>query len=421
MSYSPSRGWSRLRLLLLLSFSTGACAAHFPPCPASGGPTWRELSSDHFRLRTDFDLDDARVALRELEDLRAALLTCFRARVDLPTGRVPVIAVREGWGDFADDGLGGFFTNALFSPLVVLRAGDSIGRQEAIKHELVHYLSQKVIPTQPPWFAEGLADYFRTIEYDPDEHRITVGRPPADLLRVVRQGGLLDVADMLATTSIHSDDRGLFYPSAWFMVHYLMNHRAAALAAYGHALLRSSAQAAWAEAFAGLSAKQLDLELGRYLDGGQYALLIYRFDPPATPIIEERTLTDADVHATRALLLALASRVSAMQTDSDARDAAKMRARLEIAEAFRQEPAHLLAQGIEHWMLGARTHLDEARAATKSNPTHWMAWALLVEALQEHHIDEGRTEAFGKTLDLADADPAVNLQRASLHSRLPPP
>jgi hypothetical protein len=205
------------------------------------------------------------------------------------------------------------------------------------------------------------------------------------------------------------------------MVHYLMNHRAAALAAYGHALLRSPAQAAWAEAFAGLSAKQLDLELGRYLDGGQYALLIYRFDPPATPIIEERTLTDADVHATRALLLALASRVSAMRTDSEARDAAKMRARLEIAEAFRQEPAHLLAQGIEHWMLGARTHLDEARAATKSNPTHWMAWALLVEALQEHHIDEGRTEAFGKTLDLADADPAVNLQRASLHSRLPPP
>ena len=39
---------------------------------------------------------------------------------------------------------------------------------DVIKHELVHYLSAKILTTQPPWFAEGLATYYQTIEYDAD-------------------------------------------------------------------------------------------------------------------------------------------------------------------------------------------------------------------------------------------------------------
>jgi hypothetical protein len=63
-------GW----LLPLLS-----CMGHLPPCPAAGGPAWRELSTRHFQLTTDIPADEARRTLAQLERLRAALLVSFGA------------------------------------------------------------------------------------------------------------------------------------------------------------------------------------------------------------------------------------------------------------------------------------------------------------------------------------------------------
>ena len=153
------------------------CAGHLPPCPAAGGPAWTELESPHFRLRTDDDSAAARAALTDLEQLQAALLTVFGVPPDLDTGRLPVVVVDRGWTDFSPRQVEGFFTQALFQPLVVMVAGGELHRQELIKHELVHYLSHMVMERQPRWLAEGLATYYATIEYDEDAGRITVGRP----------------------------------------------------------------------------------------------------------------------------------------------------------------------------------------------------------------------------------------------------
>jgi hypothetical protein len=162
---------------LLLPVATTTCAGHLPPCPAAGGPAWTELRSAHFRLRTDKKPADARVTLTDLEQLRAALLKVFGAPVDFDTGQVPVVVVDSGWTDFAPRQVNGFFTRALFQPLVVMAATSQLYGQELIKHELVHFLSNKVMTHQPPWMAEGLASYYETIEYDTETGRITVGRP----------------------------------------------------------------------------------------------------------------------------------------------------------------------------------------------------------------------------------------------------
>jgi hypothetical protein len=139
------------------------------------------LRSAHFRLRTDKKPADARVTLTDLEQLRAALLKVFGAPVDFDTGQVPVVVVDSGWTDFAPRQVNGFFTRALFQPLVVMAATSQLYGQELIKHELVHFLSNKVMTHQPPWMAEGLASYYETIEYDTETGRITVGRPPPAL------------------------------------------------------------------------------------------------------------------------------------------------------------------------------------------------------------------------------------------------
>jgi len=96
--------------LALAAGTVAGCASNFAACPAAGGPVWRELASDHFVLRTDLGLDEARDTLRDLENLRAALLTCLRAPPGIDTGHVPVIVVRDGWDQVCSPDVAGFFT-----------------------------------------------------------------------------------------------------------------------------------------------------------------------------------------------------------------------------------------------------------------------------------------------------------------------
>src|SRR4051794_5254540 len=251
--------------LLLVAGAFGGCAGKLPPCPAAGGPAWRELASAHFRVRTDTDPATARGALRDLEQFQAALLTVFGGSADLRTGRLPVILVRDGWDDFSDHWIAGWFTRVLFQPLVIMRAGSEFGNQDVIKHELVHYLSAKVMPVQPLWLGEGLASYFQTLECDPDKGEIRVVEPPLNLLRVAQNGPSIPLPELFAATRIDGD-RTAFYASAWATVHFLMNRHAGELHAFEKGLSgRLPIAVAWAQAFGKLTPADLDYELRNYL------------------------------------------------------------------------------------------------------------------------------------------------------------
>jgi hypothetical protein len=397
--------------LVVLAFAPSGCAAHLPPCPASGGPAWREVESRHFRLRTDEDAGTARDTLRELEQLQAALLTVWRAPPDLDGGRVPVVLVGQGWIDFADREVEGMFARALFQPLILMRAGSPVARQELIKHELVHYLSRLAMPAQPPWLSEGLATYFQTIEVDAEQGRLTVGRPPAELLRVVQAGGILRIEEMMAAREIRSE-RALFYSTAWLTVHYLMNRHAAQLVAYEVELARRTPPTeAWTRAFGELTPSALEWEIRAYVDGGSYDLLVYPFAAPSGDATGERALADEDVHATRALLFMVGARDSARNAErSDAGEAWRASAGREVDEALRLDPAHLLGQAVAHWGLRRDVDLGRARLAVEKHAGEWMAWALLVEALRASRAAESQQEEAARhMLELAHADPSVEL------------
>src|SRR5262245_34804553 len=119
---------------LALFVAPAACLGHLPPCPAAGGPAWTELQSAHFRLRTDEDAAAARTVLTDLEQLQAALLFVFAAPPDLDTGRLPVVVVDRGWTDFAVREIDGYFTQALFQPLVVMPSRSQAFQLQVIKH-----------------------------------------------------------------------------------------------------------------------------------------------------------------------------------------------------------------------------------------------------------------------------------------------
>jgi hypothetical protein len=395
-------------LLLIAAGVLGGCAGKLPPCPAAGGPAWRELTGAHFRLRTEADPDTALAALRDLEQFQAALLTVFRAS-DLRTGRIPVIVVRDGWEAFSDLQLAGWFTRVLFQPLVVMRADSQLGRQDIIKHELVHYLSAKVMPIQPLWLAEGLATYFQTLDYDADKGEVTVGRPPAGLLAIAQNGARLRLSELFAANKIDGDV-GVFYASAWATVHFLMNRHADELRAFQSALhARVPAATAWTQAFGKLTPAELDFELANYLDGGRYSLLVFPFAPARADPIAERQMSDAEVHATRAQLLLLGRRNHVAQSEDavDQREA-EAGARREIDEALRLDPGSVGTRAIAHFELGQPVDLDAAKRATLASPGDWMAWLLLAEAFRERHMGaQDDTEL--KAVELAWDDPSVTI------------
>jgi hypothetical protein len=405
-------GWGRLVSLMVAMLA--GCASHFPPCPSSGGPAWRELDSDHFRLTTDLDRDAAVATLGALEELRAALVASIAARPDLPTGQLPVVALDRGWNEVAAEDVEGFFLpSVIFRPLVVMKAGSELSDEVVIKHELVHFYSRKVIPHQPRWLAEGLATYFQTIEYDSAAGRITVGKPPSDLLAVASRRALVDARRLFAATEIPEDDRNAFYPTAWLAVHYLMNHHHAAFIDYEVALARQPPDPdAWAHAFPDLPPDKLDDELARYVDGGQYELLMYPFKPSAPRVVAERTLDDADAHATRALLVAASSLHPGLHWGQVSRAEMRARAEHEAGETLRAAPDHLLAQAVQTFLLGDPARLETARAATRAHPNDWMAWLLVAGALKQGDAD--LQQALERAVVLAGRDPTVTLTNVAM-------
>jgi hypothetical protein len=394
---------------VLLPAVATACAGHLPPCPAAGGPAWTELQGTHFRLRTDATPAAGRAVLTDLEQFRAALLTVFGAPPDFDTGKIPVVVVDNGWTDFAPRRVLGYFIQTMFQPLVVMMAGGELHRREVIKHELVHYFSRMVMRRQPPWLSEGLAVYYQTIEYDADAGRITVGRPPADWLRDARHASTSSITSALTARSTSAEGETLFYASAWITVHYLMNHRLVALAAYEKALHDgASPEAAWTTAFGAQTPGELAEEVRQYLDGGRYALLVYRFAAPALAGPVERRLTDADTHAMRALLHLTGSQIRGHASElSAAHGAPRPAAQREIDEALRQEPDHVASRAIAHWALGAPIDLQQATALSQKHGDDWLAWLLMAEALLAHH--DSADDALDRATGLAAADRSITI------------
>jgi hypothetical protein len=397
-------------IALALLVAGAGCASS---CPRYDNGNWRELSTRNFRLRTDLDESDARDMVTELETARAALLTTFGAPTDTATGQVSVLVLDDGWGVAAGSRWPGFFTRALFTPYIMIQAGSGLAGQTVVKHELVHQLSHFVRPREPAWLAEGLAGYFETMEIADDKRMVTVGRPWPRVVSKMQGIGMLSVDELRAGAAVH-DPRSVFYPSAWLMVHYLMNHRREGLRSYQRELGHSANEShAWAVGFGDLTPEQLDFQLRRYVDGGRYFVFNYPLAPLETRITDSRPLTVADAGATRALLYALMSKAATGAADfmPRSREELELCARQELAEVARSDAEHTQALAVKAWELGDQIELGAAQRGVERNPQDWMAWWLLATTLHAQRITDDRfIQAVDKANALVAGNPAIELK-----------
>src|SRR5207302_4677365 len=97
-------------------------------------------------------------------------------------------------------------------------------------HEYAHQLMNGNISAEMhPWFQEGFAEYFSSIEVDSKEAR--VGKIPNDEYVILQQLGTIKIADLFRvqqnsqTYNESGDHRNTFYAESGMLMHYIYDNQ----------------------------------------------------------------------------------------------------------------------------------------------------------------------------------------------------
>lgn len=363
-----------LAVLISLAFLAGCPAtAAVPKLPSQGGPAWIELQSDHFTLWTDAKPERARTLMRQIEHLRLVLIAIgFDNAHDLSRSMVFAFGSRAETLAYIRSGAIAYAVSGLFSPIrqpmIVMPADVGGDDAHVITHELIHLVTGNLIPAQPRWFAEGMAEFFASVGLDPDKAVVEVGRPSRAIVSNLRHVRPLPVERMFACNGGACADSD-FYVTAWAMFAYLANQRTQELIAYTTRLYalpmtREGRAQAWREAFPDLTPETFDHELRKWIAYGKYG--VRRFELKlAAPTFAERALNDTDVLAARALL----------------GPGAEGEVPAELTAALAADPTHLLAHLVRQ-SLKQPTTVDAMQRLTAAHPDDWRSWLLLFYAAE---------------------------------------
>jgi Flp pilus assembly protein TadD len=249
-----------------------------------GEPEWLEIRSPHFSVVTDAGEKSGREVAVRFEQMRAvfgALMT--KAKVTMPTP-LQIVAFRNTkemrqfvplWQGKPTEVAGLFLGNEDRNFILLDMSIEDPWK--TVCHEYAHLLlNGNIKATLQPWFEEGFAEYFSTIEVTGKQAE--VGRVPQDDGVILRSGSLMKVADLFRVqqkSRIYNesgDHRSLFYAQSWLVVHYLYDRQLMARANdYFHLAVDQNVpvETAIQSAF-GMSAEDLDKAIRQYLKANQF-------------------------------------------------------------------------------------------------------------------------------------------------------
>ena len=362
-----------------------------------------EASSEHFRVVADLSKEDAIELAQELEEnLRALEHVAFstsRAPVDPST--VVVFTEESDFHAFTPASFDGVFRQGLPfdlepSRFLLLHGKLSLQSRITCMHELTHDLFERNFGAAPPWLHEGWAEYYSTIELEPDRVRVGLGlprltfteesqivghiasdgtqvtampialvAPPSELLGLDRDAFYRDAMSAKPSQDENLHEASL-YIGAWALVHMLHDGPEpypTRFKRFMDEVRNDRVEPAWERAFAGLSSADFDRDFRHYL--GERKLATFEYGRPKAELsnpITTHTLSDAEVRV-------LWARLSSLDGESGA---------------------------------AAERDLDEAvREAATSPDTHYFRGAFL---LKKEHFDEAESE-LSQAVSLAPSEP----------------
>jgi len=236
---------------------------------------WIEVQSSHFNILTDGGEKAGRDLGQQFEEMRAVFAQLFATQVkQLVPLQIVALKNSRQISQYSPLYQGkpvksvGFYLHSQDRDYIVLDL-DAPNRWETAFHEYAHLLLVGNLPDLPPWFTEGFAEFYSTIQID--NRHATIGRPPESALEVLRRESLMPVATLFSVdhnSPVYNDDsdpRSIFYAESWLVVHYLWDHNAMEQAQRYFQLLRQHVPVADAvkQAF-DMTADQFDRTLQKY-------------------------------------------------------------------------------------------------------------------------------------------------------------
>jgi Flp pilus assembly protein TadD len=263
-------------LLLIPSFNIFVVIA--------GEPQWVEVRSPDFSVITDAGEKRGREVAMRFEQMRAVFGTLMtKANVSLPIP-LQIVAFRNTKEmrqiaplfNGKPTQLAGLFQGGSDRSFIMLDMSVE-NPWTVVFHEYAHQLMNGNLQLElPPWFEEGFAEYFSSIEVDNKEAR--VGKIPNEEYMVLQQLGMMKVADLLRvqhnsqTYNESGDHRSTFYAESGILMHYIYDNQLLPQAAVYFDLAENKhvpIEGAIQQAF-GMSAGQFDKVLRQYVYSGRY-------------------------------------------------------------------------------------------------------------------------------------------------------
>lgn len=206
------------------------------PAHSSARETWRRVRSQNFTLVGNTSDGDLRRLATKLEQFRYAISLVFpKARIATPTPTTVILFKdQQSFDPFKPQYKGktrkqiaGYFQSGDDVNYIVLsREVGASNPFEVIFHEFGHFVVHNNVVNAPPWFDEGLAEFFSTFAPQ-SERKFRIGIPIAWHIMTLRDRDLLPLKTLLTVDRKspyynETDKAGIFYAQSWALVHYLM-------------------------------------------------------------------------------------------------------------------------------------------------------------------------------------------------------
>src|SRR5215467_7151359 len=215
---------------------------------------WLRISSDHFSVLTDAGPKKGHEIVARFEQMRSIfgqLLMRSKIHMAQPL-EIIAIASEDRYSQLAPLLNGspitapGFFLPGEDRIFIVLNASDP-ECWRAVEHPLAHYFLDYNYPPTQPWFDEGFAEYFASVDFtakkvelgsDPELSKPYLNSPPfpatspdaglKSFTEILNSPVWLNLTDVLGMKNrVVNGQEGthhtLFYAQSWLLVHYLLN------------------------------------------------------------------------------------------------------------------------------------------------------------------------------------------------------
>ncbi len=250
---------------------------------ATRGPDWTrrfEHSSRNYQVLSDIDVETCCEATTLLERAYAAFSTRLRPVPGLERRKFQVFlfAGQDGYELYVQRVLGGldaYHTLGVYSgdlkQLFIWNQRDRRDMMRTVQHEGFHQYLDRVVEDAPPWFNEGLAEYYEVGGVEGTGWK--EGQIHEENLVALQAAGRLEPLE-----SFLYQDRDAFYakpelhyPQAWALIHYLRHGRSETGRRFEElfeALADGTpAKTAVKRVFGKLDLKETDARFARYVEG----------------------------------------------------------------------------------------------------------------------------------------------------------